>query len=159
MKTVRKACVGLLRPSTHGFELLVFEHPRAGIQLPKGGVEPNETGEQAALRELYEETGVSEVGNVTAVGTWQRYAGSGPQEAGPLERHVWEVFAVEAPPGLPPEWHHDAWGSAVEQGLRFRCHWLPLDADTHQRLHTLFEPVVQMLFRQARLGHDRWRDT
>lgn len=39
--------------------LLVFEHPLAGVQLPAGTVEPDESPDQAALREVAEETGVT----------------------------------------------------------------------------------------------------
>lgn len=39
-------------------ELLVFTHPRAGLQLPAGTVEPAEDVEAAARREVREETGV-----------------------------------------------------------------------------------------------------
>jgi 8-oxo-dGTP pyrophosphatase MutT (NUDIX family) len=37
-------------------ELLVFRHPRAGVQLPAGSVEPGEAIDAAALREVVEET-------------------------------------------------------------------------------------------------------
>jgi 8-oxo-dGTP pyrophosphatase MutT (NUDIX family) len=39
-------------------ELLVFEHPRAGFQLPAGTVESNEPHADAAAREAREETGL-----------------------------------------------------------------------------------------------------
>ncbi len=39
-------------------ELLLFQHPHAGIQFPAGTLEPGETPEQAVLREAWEETGV-----------------------------------------------------------------------------------------------------
>jgi 8-oxo-dGTP diphosphatase len=44
-----------------GPELLVFGHIPAedsGVQLPAGGVEANETPQDAAIRELYEEAGL-----------------------------------------------------------------------------------------------------
>ncbi len=39
-------------------ELLVFEHPTAGLQVPAGTVEDGEAPEDAARREIAEETGV-----------------------------------------------------------------------------------------------------
>src|SRR5581483_243557 len=42
-------------------ELLVFAHPTAGVQVPSGTVEEGETFEDAALREVYEETGLAHV--------------------------------------------------------------------------------------------------
>ncbi len=40
------------------FEILVFQHPKAGIQIVKGGIKPNETVEDAASRALMEESGL-----------------------------------------------------------------------------------------------------
>lgn len=42
-------------------ELLLFQHPSAGIQIPAGTVEPGETPEAAAVRETQEETGLHTV--------------------------------------------------------------------------------------------------
>jgi ADP-ribose pyrophosphatase YjhB (NUDIX family) len=42
-------------------ELLLFEHPYAGIQIPAGTVEPGEAPEAAAIRETQEETGLIDV--------------------------------------------------------------------------------------------------
>lgn len=145
VKTVRKVCAGVVRQSGGTPELLVFEHPHAGIQLPKGGLERGEDALAGVLRELHEETGLRGVRDLRSLGTWERQARAGPTEAGPIERHLWEVFLMWAPEGLPDEWVHAAWGSAAEDGLCFRCHWVPADEETHQRLHALFTPVVRML--------------
>lgn len=40
-------------------DLLVFRHPRAGVQLPAGSVEPGERCEVAARREVEEETALA----------------------------------------------------------------------------------------------------
>ena len=42
-----------------GRDLLLFEHPNAGVQIPAGTVEDNETPEEVALREAAEETGLT----------------------------------------------------------------------------------------------------
>lgn len=47
------------RGATH--ELLLFEHPYAGIEIPAGTVEPGEAPQAAALRETREETGLVDV--------------------------------------------------------------------------------------------------
>jgi len=47
---------------THANRLLVFRHPHhpeAGIQVPTGTIEQGESPEDAALREAFEETGLS----------------------------------------------------------------------------------------------------
>jgi 8-oxo-dGTP pyrophosphatase MutT (NUDIX family) len=53
---LEKVTVFVTRLAPHGHELLLFEHPNAGIQIPAGTVEPNESPEAAAIREAYEET-------------------------------------------------------------------------------------------------------
>ena len=42
-------------------ELLLFRHPRAGVQIPAGTVEDGENPETAVKREVYEETGLRNV--------------------------------------------------------------------------------------------------
>ena len=46
------------RSTPNGLDLLLFEHPNAGIQIPAGTVEEGEPIEEAVLREVYEETGL-----------------------------------------------------------------------------------------------------
>lgn len=120
------------------------------MQLPKGGLEDGEEPAVGVLREIQEETGVTGTFNPSPIGTWERHAGAGPTESGPLERHLWDVFLIEAPIGLPDVWFHSAWGSPEEDGLRFRCHWVPVDKHTHEKLHPLFAPVVVMLVEAVR---------
>ncbi len=52
VRVVGKACACVLRPGETGADLLVFDHPVAGTQLPKGTVEEDETPANAVLREL-----------------------------------------------------------------------------------------------------------
>ena len=52
-----KACAVVLSSESPP-RILLFRHPQAGVQLVKGSIEPGETAQQAALRELWEETGV-----------------------------------------------------------------------------------------------------
>jgi 8-oxo-dGTP pyrophosphatase MutT (NUDIX family) len=49
-------------------ELLVFHHPRGGVQVPAGTVEVGEAPADAAVRELAEETGLMAVRLVQALG-------------------------------------------------------------------------------------------
>jgi len=53
-------------------ELLVFRHPLAGTQLPAGTVEVGEGLEAALLREVSEETGLSQVRLVRHLDSWSR---------------------------------------------------------------------------------------
>ena len=54
---IEKVTAFVTRPTEAGLELLLLEHPFAGIQIPAGTVE-DETPEEAVLREVAEETGI-----------------------------------------------------------------------------------------------------
>ena len=55
---IEKVTAFVTRPTEEGLDLLLLEHPFAGIQIPAGTVE-DETPEEAALREVAEETGIN----------------------------------------------------------------------------------------------------
>jgi 8-oxo-dGTP pyrophosphatase MutT (NUDIX family) len=59
--TAEKVTAFVTRTTTQGAELLLFEHPHAGIQLPAGTVEAGEAHDLAAAREAYEETGLCDL--------------------------------------------------------------------------------------------------
>jgi 8-oxo-dGTP pyrophosphatase MutT (NUDIX family) len=59
MATLNKVTSFILRPGSNPREVVLFEHPTAGIQFPAGTVEEGEMPEAAALREGEEETGLS----------------------------------------------------------------------------------------------------
>jgi 8-oxo-dGTP pyrophosphatase MutT (NUDIX family) len=58
MEHLGKVTAFITRSGPAGEELLLFQHPYAGVQIPAGTVEPGETLEQAVLREACEETGL-----------------------------------------------------------------------------------------------------
>jgi 8-oxo-dGTP pyrophosphatase MutT (NUDIX family) len=113
-------------------KLLVFSHPdfpEAGIQAPAGTIEPNEAPEAAALREAFEETGLTgltmgaplgeHIRDVTPFGKDElhhryffhlRYAGTPPQtwrhwEEFPSDGSApvaFDFFWAQLPDGVPP---------------------------------------------------------
>src|SRR5262245_36228186 len=91
-----KVCPVVVRLGATGYELLVFRHPTAGVQLVKGAVERAEDPAQAALRELAEESGIvaAEVGR--SLGVWD----SGHKH------QVWAFFEVSVKEALPGQWKH-----------------------------------------------------
>ncbi|WP_300064102.1 NUDIX domain-containing protein [uncultured Roseobacter sp.] len=94
--------------------IAAFEHPQAGLQLVKGGIEQGERPERAAARELFEEGGLETraaiyLGESTEIDTGARWQFSLCRLAGPL-RERWQ--------------HH----CADDGGHLFRFFWLELDA-------------------------------
>jgi 8-oxo-dGTP pyrophosphatase MutT (NUDIX family) len=84
---VRKVTALITRGEGADRQLLVFRHPDAGIQLPAGTVEPDESFEAAVLREACEETGLCDFTLVGLIGTLETdYSGTTrrviPDEAG-----------------------------------------------------------------------------
>jgi ADP-ribose pyrophosphatase YjhB (NUDIX family) len=61
LRTLLKVTALITRPGNNRPELLLLRHPNAGIQLPSGTVEWDETVEMGLLREVREETGLVEV--------------------------------------------------------------------------------------------------
>ena len=114
---VKKAAAVVLRGLPDAKEVLVFDHPleEGGvmIQLPAGTVEQGEAPGAAAIRELFEETGVQAMGPVLGGVMDEVFEGE--------ERIRW-VYIVEAPAGLP-----DEWPSVCDCGKDTRCHWLRFD--------------------------------
>jgi len=65
---LHKITAFILRPGLQGPQILAFQHPGAGLQLPAGTVEPGETPDAAALREAGEETGLTRLRLVVKLG-------------------------------------------------------------------------------------------
>lgn len=58
-RIVDKVTAFITRQSEDGHDLLLFQHPNAGIQIPAGTVEDGEIPEEAVIREVAEETGLT----------------------------------------------------------------------------------------------------
>lgn len=84
--TFEKVTVFVLRTSPAGPELLTFLHPAGGRQLPAGSVEPDEPLEEAALREVREETGLDGLFGLTYLG--QEEEDLGDEAVALVEAHV-----------------------------------------------------------------------
>ncbi len=107
-------------------DLLVFTQPRspeAGLQVPAGTVREGEEAAAAALREVEEETGLSDVELVRPLGV-QEYdmAAYGRDEI--RERHVFEL-RVEG--DLPSVWTHYEEHDGLAPPTPFEFSWRPLE--------------------------------
>lgn len=118
---VEKAYAYATRTRTDRRQLLVFEHRDhdAGVQVPGGTVADEESPRAAAVRELAEETGLSDVATVEAVGTarWTPPGGDRPHR-----RHFFHVETT----GAHDRWTHAVSAGEADRGLVFECYWVPL---------------------------------
>src|SRR5215475_1568403 len=99
----------ITRHGNNGPEVCVFDHPRAGTQLPAGTLLPGEAPAAGALREGFEETGL----------TGLRVAGDlGELET--MERRHLVHLVVDEPAA-------DEWYVVTPDGGGhcWRCHWMP----------------------------------
>ena len=129
MKT-QKAVPIVLRESVEGVQILVFTHPVAGVQLVKGSVEPGESASEAALRELEEESGITEAVAVQSLGSWE----SGYQE------QTWHLQEVRPSSPLPSQWEHFTQDGG---GHLFAFHWHALAAEPSQEWHPVYRAVLR----------------
>jgi 8-oxo-dGTP pyrophosphatase MutT (NUDIX family) len=128
---VEKVCVVVTRHHDGVPHLLVFRHPLAGIQLVKGGIEAPEDAGAAAVRELAEETGITDASVVADLGA--------SRDVAPGE--VWRFITVDAGP-LPDEWvFHCADGG----GHDFTFFWHRLDAEPTREWHPLFAAALDYI--------------
>ncbi|WP_067176804.1 NUDIX hydrolase [Microtetraspora niveoalba] len=104
-------------------ELLVFDHvgmPEAGTQVPAGGVLPHESLQQAVLREVAEETGLTEVSVIRPI------AVDDSPHADTGQPRQTTFFQLAAHPDSADAWHHHVHGDGEDAGLEFACRFVPI---------------------------------
>lgn len=111
---------------TCGDQLLVFRHrdfPEVGIQVPSGTIDAGEGPAVAALREAMEETGLSNIKVIRALGV-SEYDISVLRP----ELHRRHFYHLEAAPPVPEKWphaeRHPSGGDMKE--IWFDCYWADL---------------------------------
>jgi len=114
--TPKKSFVYLIRTDRPEVRLLVFDSlDEPGFEVPKGTIEEGETFEDAAIREVCEEAGITGIRFAQELGgTWY----GGEEQC---------FFLVEAPEGLPNAFEHTVTGDGVDRGSRYAFRWLPVD--------------------------------
>ena len=125
-----KSCPVVLR-GRETLEILAFEHPLAGFQLVKGSVEPGESTDLAAVRELKEEAGIQ-----STVG---RHLG---ERRSIVTGHTWAFHECYVDQDLPDTWVHFA---KDDGGHEFRFFWHPLMSEPSERWHQVFRDALSFL--------------
>lgn len=128
-----KVCPVVLRELGDEVELLLFQHPLAGVQIVKGTVESTDKSfESAALRELYEESGISCVLRTEYLRGWE----SGYQN------QVWHFVRCEVAEALPDTWEYFTQDGG---GLMFRFFWHKLGSPMEHSWHQLFSDAIEQI--------------
>lgn len=136
-----KACPVLFRDSSLR-QILAFEHPEAGLQLVKGTIEAGEDPRAAALRELEEEAGISNIAIAGDLGTWN----SGHNG------HVWSLQLCTYSPHLPESWTHHC---NDDGGHDLKFFWHEVNAEPSSAWHPQFRRAIATIRERARPL--RWR--
>ncbi|MCK3864854.1 NUDIX domain-containing protein [Pseudomonas sp. B329] len=125
-----KSCPVVLR-GRETLEILAFEHPLAGFQLVKGSVEPGESSDLAAVRELKEEAGIQ-----STVG---RHLG---QRRCIVTGYTWAFHECHVAQDLPDTWMHFA---EDDGGHEFRFFWHPHVSEPSENWHQVFKDALSFL--------------
>ncbi len=124
----------VVRTNCNRDDILAFRHPLAGLQLVKGGVELGETPDQAAVRELREESGV----HCRAAHLLETVPAD---DSGPM----WHLVLCETAP-LPAHWIHRC---LDDGGHDFAFFWHKLSSQLTYEWHPTFHKA--MAYVRARL--------
>ena len=139
-----KACPIVLRASADEVQILVFEHPLAGVQLVKGTIELGERADEAALRELREESGIENAACVKDLGVW---------DAG-YDGQIWSFWLCDSRAKLPDTWTH---ATPDDGGRLFRFFWHPVMNQTVSEWHVVHQAAF--LFVRAALPNPAFQRT
>ncbi|MGI9281905.1 MAG: NUDIX hydrolase [Endozoicomonas sp.] len=126
-----KVCPVVIRNQSHVQEILVFQHPLAGVQLVKGILEKEETLSQAALRELREESGILEASVKKYLGSW----------SSDFQGQQWHFILCEAG-NLPVSWTHFC---EDDGGHSFHFFWYPLHEPSDNDWHPVYVSALNYL--------------
>ncbi|MBX2806880.1 MAG: NUDIX domain-containing protein [Hyphomicrobiales bacterium] len=137
MAQTRKVCPVLLRNTAAGrTDILVFRHPLAGTQLVKGTIETGESVRQAAIRELFEESGLVATA-IADLGSLQMA----------VAKQEWRFVrcAVAHAPEIWTYWTSDG------GGLYFEFAWHPLHRQPDGSWRPIFKGALAFIRQQIEM--------
>lgn len=130
---VEKVVPVLLRGQSQ-LDILAFRHPLAGTQLVKGTLEDGERPDEAALRELAEESGIEDAVVERPLG----------ELAYPGIAQYWRFFLCSVPRPLQDEW---TFFTQDDGGLNFAFFWHELNKLPDNSWHPDFHRALSLIRR------------
>lgn len=128
-----KVCPVVLRCVDDSRELLLFKHPLAGVQLVKGTLESSDKSlESSALRELEEESGISNVSATKYLGRWE----SGYQN------QLWHFVLCGIEEKLPDDW---SFYTQDDGGHEFSFFWHKVGEPLNFECHSVFIRAIKQI--------------
>jgi 8-oxo-dGTP pyrophosphatase MutT (NUDIX family) len=138
--TATKVCPIVLRDREGVTQILAFLHPTAGCQLVKGTIQPGETAEDAAVRELREESGIDGAQVRLDLGLWEATH----------HNQIWSLHLCDVELDAIDQW---SFNTEDGGGLVFKFFWHPLQTELPEPCHALFrEALNEIRGRLARHG-------
>ncbi|MBX2814837.1 MAG: NUDIX domain-containing protein [Saprospiraceae bacterium] len=143
MRTVKKVVACVIRGHAESRQILSFIHPPplSDFQIPKGTLEEGEVAAKAVLRELEEESGITDALVDRHLGSFWIECPGGPDGNMEMEKQLWEVFLIMTLQPLPNHWVHKVTGHGVDSGMSYSYFWHDLSRPSeryHQKFRTLF---------------------
>lgn len=129
---MKKVVPVILRQQKQVLEILAFRHPLAGIQLIKGTIERDEHHQNAAIRELFEESGLIAEPNPKFIGNFQIK----------FNQQDWHFYLCETQAELPETWIYHCQDGG---GLDFTFFWYPLKQKPNADWHETFQEALSFL--------------
>ncbi len=155
MATNRRAYAFILREKDGIGEMLVFrergKEPSKPFHIPGGGLEPGEIPEEAIVREIEEESGLTGLKPSKFIGQWVEQ-----QENQIFQRYF---FLFHTSKLLPDTWTHKVTGNGLDSGIYYDYQWV--SAEDALRLHVVYHSYLKpkylpMLFpKKIHLGLQR----
>lgn len=127
-------------------KILVFEHPPplSDFQIPKGTIEANEDPIVAVLRELEEESGLSNCNVVGRIGSFDLLVPGGHYGEPEQEAQTWYAYHIQLLSTPKNHWIYRVTGSGIDSGLDYRYFWFNLN-DKSIRFHAKFEKLLELV--------------
>nr|WP_314370370.1 NUDIX domain-containing protein [uncultured Acinetobacter sp.] len=129
---MKKVVPVILRQQKQVLEILAFRHPLAGSQLVKGTIEQGEKYDEAAIRELYEEAGLTAEPNPKLMGSFMLKS----------NQQDWYFYLCETLAELLEIWVHHCHDGG---GLNFEFFWFPLHQKPREDWDETFQEALSFL--------------